>query len=623
MRTILGCTPNVPFDNDFVREAEEFFARLLTGCEDVTVSFSRSGSCTDGRHIFLDPGVDDPFKYRSGIVKAEEAIGAEPGTYLKDRNRTLYTLTRALNIHECLHIMYTEFPVIRHGEVRAKTQNGKKVLANIINIIEDYYIEMTGCSIYNNMSVYLKFMRTAIGFSSNRDCSDKRLPRVVSFLNHMIARILYPMVPLDPPPKWMVRYINSTREAFDRGCTSNDPSVRYQCACEIYDLIVDLIPERSISKNSWKSIMQHSDPESCTQELGPIYHPISRPAGMIPAPMTEGTTDATRTWDRFSVFYDGLGHEGLDRDYSAVDIMIREYEKMRENKVTIIPSSNFPGPHCHEGVGIKETVLGIEPRLRDEYDMVRERVSVLTNSLDQRLRGLLSTWDRIEERKLIIGNMLDSRCLYDTQGRMWKRNYDEEKPPNIAVMLLMDGSGSMTSIRDRTVESCTCIHEVLSNNGVTHSIAVHRSIYNGNMEVDILKDFTGNQLQRTNLLRYQCRGFNRDGLALLWAEDRLTRCCPDADSHLIIIASDGMPNHCFNDVEYNGASARKDVRMIVDRMERDGTEVVGLALSENSSLSDGMRKMYSHVLECNGPYQLPQKLFEILSEVYGRFRHFT
>lgn len=106
-----------------------------------------------------------------------------------------------------------------------------------------------------------------------------------------------------------------------------------------------------------------------------------------------------------------------------------------------------------------------------------------------------------------------------------------------------------------------------------------------------------------------------------YGEERLTRCCPDADSHLIVIASDSMPNRCFNYIEYSGASARRNVCMIVDRMERGGTEVVCFALSENSSLSGEM--MYPHVLECREPGQLPQRLFDVLSEAYGRFRHFV
>ena len=107
------------FRCELVRSSEESFARLLTGNPAVRLEFADDGSYTDGRRIFVDPSMSDAYRYRKGLMEAESSIGAEPGTFLQDPMKVLHTITRALTIHESLHIIYTRFPFIPPHEEKS------------------------------------------------------------------------------------------------------------------------------------------------------------------------------------------------------------------------------------------------------------------------------------------------------------------------------------------------------------------------------------------------------------------------------------------------------------------------------------------------------------------------
>ena len=608
------------FRCELVRSSEESFARLLTGNPAVRLEFADDGSYTDGRRIFVDPSMSDAYRYRKGLMEAESSIGAEPGTFLQDPMKVLHTITRALTIHESLHIIYTRFPFIPPHEERARSHNGRMVLSRIMNIIEDYYIEMAGCAIYDNMATYLRFMRTAIGFASDRDHDAHPMdgtPRIVTFLNQMIQRILYPMVPTEEPPGWMEPYLESTVELFNQGCTSHDPDTRYHCACTIFDAVSDLIPEKDISEEHMgRNLCDGTDPGTGSSNRFSSGHK-DIPHGPEPPKPLDDLGEPTRS-DRFEGMDSDDPSEIIERGYEESRELVSRHERLHTPHTTVIPSSDYPGPHCHDGIDVRETVLGIVPESIRRYDALRKKVGLETGALDRMLKASLFARDREDERRLLLGPTLDSRMLYDHKGRVWKRRVDVDAIPDISIMLLIDGSGSMSERRDSTIDACVCIHEVLSMNRITHAIAEHRAESPDEMEVIVLKDFDGHPLQKTNIMRHQCHGVNRDGLALLWAENRLGPQHRDSDKGLVILVSDGLPNHEHAGIPYNGESAYDDVHGIVHRMHRSGTDVIAMALDDKSGeLSSNLRRMFDNVISCHDVSELPRRLVSLLAKVLG------
>ena len=105
--------------------------------------------------------------------------------------------------------------------------------------------------------------------------------------------------------------------------------------------------------------------------------------------------------------------------------------------------------------------------------------------------------------------------------RYWYRKLDTSKVPDIAIMLLIDGSGSMFGGRRQgTIVSSVILHEVLKRTGIEHMIVEHRAIYDESvLQHNILVDLKGNNEEKYNLLMLEADEGTREGLTLYSAEN--------------------------------------------------------------------------------------------------------
>lgn len=603
------------FECELIRKSEESFSKLLTGRNMLRFRFG-NGSYTDGRNITVDPSMSNAYSYVQGIVKAEKAIGAYPGEFSTDPLNTLHAITRALNIHECLHIIFTRFPVIQPGEPRALTNNGAKILASIINIIEDYYIEEAGCMMFDNMHPYLMFLRTAIGEAESISKNEKtvKLPKILSFLNYMIRSILYPMVQQNPAPNWMIKYIKLTTPIFNEGCTSNNPDIRYECACKIFDILSDIIPEKDLSDqlmcNGTGSLLDKGTVDQDSYSSAPQdYADNPKPRAPLD-PQGEPNSPEIGDEDFSEVISEG--HE------TAKNLIVKD-ETIRKDIVSTYNGSEFPGPHSHDGINIVETDLGTSAAYVRSYEQRRKKLILKINALDRRFRGLFVAESNDSENKLIFGTSVDSKRLWDSNKRYWKRTIPSEGIPNIGVLLLIDGSGSMEENKENTIDACICIHEILEKSGIRHEIAEHRAHVGPSIEINILKDSDDRGSCGSNIMRLDTNGCNRDGLAVLWAESQLKNKFSECDARIIIIVSDGLPHHENGCTTYSGESARKDVCGIKNRMKREGMHIIAVSLDkDDGELTEKLKDMYDHVICCTDTEKLPRKLFDVMAGIFTK-----
>ena len=154
------------FQCDFSRDIEETFAQVLTENEQVRLFFiNENHAFTDGRNIIVDPAIGGIFADKNALTRTEDfmRIGRRISY---DPWYALRMITRGQNIHESLHILYSDFPNGIKTDARATTKVRIKTLALINNIIEDAFIEAVGCSVYDNLELFLQFERLAVLFSN-------------------------------------------------------------------------------------------------------------------------------------------------------------------------------------------------------------------------------------------------------------------------------------------------------------------------------------------------------------------------------------------------------------------------------------------------------------------------
>ena len=138
------------FQTEDNRKIEEDFASMLSENLSLRLFFiNENQAYTDGKNIVVDPANDELFCDYIALKNTEEFLGL-PQSFSNDRFIALKIITRAQNIHEALHIIYTNFPPDLLKDPRGKNNKfNQMILSSISNIIED----KTSCFFSSSASI--------------------------------------------------------------------------------------------------------------------------------------------------------------------------------------------------------------------------------------------------------------------------------------------------------------------------------------------------------------------------------------------------------------------------------------------------------------------------------------
>lgn len=232
----------------------------------------------------------------------------------------------------------------------------------------------------------------------------------------------------------------------------------------------------------------------------------------------------------------------------------------------------------------------------------------------------------IEDRKLgeiqhgkIYGRALDQNYLSRlVGGKMMSKRLPEDKP-DMAVMCLVDESGSMAS----GTRIPSAINAAFIVNGFCDELSLPLSIYGhserfrGDCAVEMRSyrefGFDGDRKAAKRLLGIDARQDNRDGFAVRFCTERLKK--RDEHIKLFLIVSDGQP--AAN--AYCGKPAIEDTRRAVAEARKAGAIVVAAGIGSDSAnirdvyASDSMKPSERAIfLDVSNPQDLAKELVKIL-----------
>lgn len=611
------------FQCDYNRSLEESFAQTFSENDAVRLFFiNENEAFTDGRNIVVDPAMDGLYSDTRALLATEKYLGW-PVTVSNDSWYALRMITRVQTIHESLHILYTDFPCPCMSDPKCDTINKKKTMAMLSNIIEDAYIEAVGCSYYDNLDMYLKFGRVARLVAAKQSAGsvsrvfDKKGAEVpmqrlllVEYLEYMIIFLLYPMLKQEEAKPGIAPFVADTKQLFLDGSAAPSPDARYAFCTKIFDRIVSLIPDDD----------KELDLAPINIHLGGCNTHSPKATTLTISPH-KGKTQAVT----LRLFTD---LDGKPRDYAPPTAQISEvlsaYAAEKEVALAIVTDeghrSVFTGRDFDcavQHVNIKINVMRpkINLNLRKAYENIYKKYNININSYNSRFLSLLRAQVPVREDGFLFGAGISSARLGDVKKRFWYRRIPGIDIPDLAVLLLIDGSGSMQgSRRESTMVSAVILHEVLKKQGIPHAIAEHRANFNlPEIDINILLDFAAREEEKLNLMRINAYGNNRDGLALYWAERYINQ-KSHCENRLIIVISDGVPNHHVDN--YIPPFSVKDTANAAAKIVKRGTNIIAVALDDADSLAcyDGIREIYPHVVACNDLKQLTAQLLTLVSK---------
>ncbi|MBR2200762.1 MAG: hypothetical protein IJ894_08475, partial [Bacteroidales bacterium] len=190
------------FLGDDNRSREEDFCRTFSEKNTVSLVFSHTQNpSTNGAVITNDPQFLEIYDNQPLLHRVENHLGISPKVS-NDVWIALSMVTRALSIHECLHILYTDFSISVPNDVKCRGSRNKIfVMHHIWNTIEDSFIESYGASYYQNIIGYLKFLNMSIAYSPDKQDDDedditdpqtqKQFRNLTDYLQYMLWFLIY------------------------------------------------------------------------------------------------------------------------------------------------------------------------------------------------------------------------------------------------------------------------------------------------------------------------------------------------------------------------------------------------------------------------------------------------
>ena len=273
-------------------------------------------------------------------------------------------------------------------------------------------------------------------------------------------------------------------------------------------------------------------------------------------------------------------YELTPEDFAAitteVDAAIKDLEKLESdlNKQEVpmpdfkITSSRFGD--CTTCLNRKIKVSDPE-YAAEQYSLLLEKLRPGINSLTARLKNIFQNDLEIKEYrgsgKINYKRLTSSRMT----ARVFDKNHLPSEKANLAVMLLVDESGSMSGTNARTAkETAIALAEVMNNLHVPTYIIGFTADCGADAVHNHYTTWRNSRAERLSLLDITARSNNFDGYSIRYGGELLKRV--NAEHKLMIVVSDGSPA-CY--AYRSGTSGIADTKDAI-RNTRNFADVLGV-----------------------------------------------
>ena len=262
----------------------------------------------------------------------------------------------------------------------------------------------------------------------------------------------------------------------------------------------------------------------------------------------------------------------------------------------------------HKGVAIRvNRMTEVPPEMVTQYNAIAGPLLAISKQLQKSLLRQLRDQQRGgKQTGLLMGRRLDAHALFRSDGKVFTKNALPIQPPEMAVGLLLDESGSMSSCDRATYARASAIilYDFCQALRVPVMVYGHSTGGSG-VELYSYSEFDAiDREDKYRLVDISARESNRDGAALRFVAERLSH--RPEELKLLFLVSDGQPA----DTGYYGTAAEEDLRGIQQEYRRKGILFVAAAIGDDK---ENMERIYGDsFLDITDLNQLPVKLTQVV-----------
>ena len=262
----------------------------------------------------------------------------------------------------------------------------------------------------------------------------------------------------------------------------------------------------------------------------------------------------------------------------------------------------------HKGVPVRvNRMTEVPPEMVTQYNAIAGPLLAISKQLQKSLPRQLRDRQRGgKQTGLLMGRRLDAHALCRGDGKVFTKNALPSQPPEMAVGLLLDESGSMASCDRATYARASAIilYDFCQALRVPVMVYGHSTGGSG-VELYSYSEFDAiDREDKYRLVDISARGSNRDGAALRYVAERLSH--RPEELKLLILVSDGQPA----DTGYYGTAAEEDLRGIQQEYRRKGILFIAAAIGDDK---EDIERIYGDsFLDITDLNQLPVKLTQVV-----------
>lgn len=354
------------------------------------------------------------------------------------------------------------------------------------------------------------------------------------------------------------------------------------------DLDEQLSSCASEPKGTTKSIKDKSSfkakKENAKEERNRVQEVLSEETTRLEVLKTEEFSDNKTGGIEWNKSYSGSGYNNASSDIQRIIKNLAEENVQYELNNSLIEeleeeANKINLGDVHEGVHIViNRIKNVEDCMIEEYKMIAPPLIAISKQMQKRLKRILKDTSFSEKQTgLLMGRRIEPRLLTDKDCKFFSKNKLPNMAKDLSVALLIDESGSMSG-KDRATyarASAIMVYDFCKSMDIPVSIIGHTEEHY--VELYAYTDFSSkDDKDRFRLMDISARGSNRDGAALRYIAERLSK--QPEKSKLLMLISDGQPAGSYG---YYGTVAEADLREIVKEYKNKGIMFVAAAIGDD------------------------------------------
>ena len=208
------------------------------------------------------------------------------------------------------------------------------------------------------------------------------------------------------------------------------------------------------------------------------------------------------------------------------------------------------------------------------------------------------------------GKRINFPAVMRNDLKLFERNNAESKKMSLAMMLVLDESGSTKGIRNYYQKfSALIFHKVAGILKIPLGIVGHKAnIGTVDVLLNVYSDFVFDEKDCLRILSMKAGNNNRDGYALTFACERLLQ--RNEKNKLCIYLTDGKPNAHG----YGGSFAKRELQALCKKYKKEGIILVIAAIGDDKEY---IKEIYKDdFLDIKNIKNIPQSLCDILKKFY-------